>query len=99
MYGTIIRLKVKPGFDEKVVELFEQWNRDRKPNVDGALNGYLMRPDGKADEFVGVALFRDRASYEANASNPEQDRWFRKLRETLLSDPQWEDGEYVVTGS
>jgi quinol monooxygenase YgiN len=98
MYGTIFRMKVKPGLDEKVVELFEQWNKERKPEVDGALNGYLFKPDEKADELIGVAVFRDRASYEANANNPEQDRWFRRLREILLSDPQWEDGEYVAGG-
>ena len=98
MYGTIFHMKVKPGQDQTVVELFEVWNNERKPAVDGAIAGYLMKPDEKTGEFIGVAIFRDKASYTANATDPEQDRWFSRLREALLEDPQWQDGEYVVGG-
>ena len=95
MYGTIFRMKVAPGDREKVIELFVGWERDRKPKVKGAVGGLVLKPDTKADELVGVAIFEDRASYMANADDPEQDRWYRKLRPLLLADPEWEDGEYV----
>jgi len=98
MYGTIFRMKVKRGQEQKVVELFQEWERERKPKVKGALGGYLLKPDKKAGELVGVVVFQDKASYTANASNPEQDRWYHRVRECLEADPAWEDGEYVAGG-
>ena len=40
-----------------------------------------------------VAIFPDKDSYCANADDPEQDQWFRKLMEHLDGEPQWHDGE------
>ena len=37
MYGTIFRLKVNPGQEQKAVEVFKEWERARKPNVKGAI--------------------------------------------------------------
>ncbi len=45
-----------------------------------------------------MAVFEDKASYEANADNPEQHKWFGSLRDLLTEDPAWEDGEYVSGG-
>ena len=55
-----------------------------------------MRPDGRPGELIGVAVFEDKASYQANADDPEQERWYFRLRELLEDDPEWEDGEYVA---
>ena len=95
MYGSIFRMKVKPGQEQKVVGLMDEWDRDFKPKVKGAVGGLLMRPDNRTGELVGVAIFQDRAAYEANADNPAQDGWYRRLREQLEADPEWEDGEYL----
>ncbi len=96
MYGTIFRLKVKPGQDQRLVELWREWERERKPKVKGAVGELLLKPDEKSGEFVGVAVFEDRAAYMANADDPDQDAWYHKLRELLEADPEWEDGEYVA---
>ena len=96
MYGTIFHIKMKPGQEQKVVETFKEWERERQPEVKGAIGGLLLKPDNKSGELIGVAVFQDKASYMANASDPEQDKWYRKLRELLLEDPAWEDGEYVA---
>jgi quinol monooxygenase YgiN len=55
-----------------------------------------MKPDNRSGELLGVAIFEDRASYTANADNPEQHAWFTKMRDLLEADPEWEDGEYVA---
>ena len=98
MYGTIFRMKVKPGQESKVVDSFKEWDASHQPIVDGAMGSLLMRPDNFGGEMIGVAVFRDKASYDANADNPRQDEWFRGLRELLEDDPVWEDGEYVAGG-
>ena len=95
MYGTIFRMKVKPGQQGRVNELFEEWDQERQPKIEGAVGGVFMRPDRSPNELIGVAIFRDKASYIANADDPEQHAWFMKLREALEADPEWEDGEYV----
>ena len=95
MYGTIFRMKVKPGQEQSLVNIFNEWERERKPKVKGAIAEFLMKPDNKPGEMIGVAVFQDKASYMANGDDPEQDRWYRRLRELLQADPEWEDGEYV----
>ena len=96
MYGTIFRMKVKPGQEQRLVEVFEEWDRERKPNIQGAVASLLLRTDKQPGEFIGVAVFKDKATYVANANDPEQDKWFRKLQELLETDPVWEDGEYIT---
>ena len=33
MYGTIFRMKVKGGQEQRAVELFKEWERERKPKA------------------------------------------------------------------
>ena len=96
MYGTIFRIKPKPGQEQDVIDVFNEWERDRMPNVRGAISGYLFKPDADSGELIGVAVFEDKESYIANGNDPEQDAWFRKLRDLLQEDPSWEDGEYLI---
>jgi len=99
MYGSIFRMKVKPGQEQKLVEMFKEWEQQRRPRVKGAVASYLLKPDRKRNEMVGVAVFQDKQTYRANADDPEQDRWYRRMRELLEADPEWEDGEYIAPGS
>ena len=71
MYGSIFRMKPRQGQEESVAEEFERWERDRKPKVKGAIAGLVMRPDRRPGELIGVAVFEDKASYRANADDPE----------------------------
>ena len=94
-YGTIYRMRLKPGAEQRVVELMNEWDHERKPKIRGALASYLFRPDKRPGELVSVAVFRDRDAYLANARDPEQDAWYRRLREQLEADPEWDDGTIV----
>jgi hypothetical protein len=91
-YGTIFRMRPKPGAEQQIVRLMEEWQRDRQPKVKGVVGGYLFKPDKRPGELVGVAVFQDRDSFMANANDPEQDAWYSRLREQLEADPEWEDG-------
>lgn len=96
MYGSIFSLKFEAGQEQKLLEMFQKWEKERKPKVKGAVASYVLRPDNHPGELIGVAVFRDKASYTANANDPEQDKWYQEMRRLLLADPQWQDGEYVV---
>jgi hypothetical protein len=70
-------------------------NRER--TVPGAIASYLLVPDDHAAAVLLVAVFSDKDAYVANAQDPEQDRWYRRLRDLLVADPTWEDGEMFGT--
>ena len=39
MYGTKFRMKVKSGQEQKIIALFQEWERDRKPKIEGVVGG------------------------------------------------------------
>ncbi len=97
MYGTIYRIRPKPGKEAEVAALVDEWNRERRPKVKGAVAGYLFKLDKGG--MMGVGIFESKETYTANAGDPEQDRWYRRLRDLLEADPEWNDGEIVAGGS
>jgi hypothetical protein len=42
-------------------------------------------------------MFESREAYQANSATPEQGARFQRLRELMESDPEWHDGEIVVS--
>lgn len=97
MFGTVAHMRSKPGQEQTVVELAKEWERERAPKIRGVIGNYIYQCEQHPGEYILVALFEDRATYMANAQDPEQDAWYRKLRAALESDPIWEDGEVVHT--
>ena len=97
MYGSIFRMKSNPGQEQAVLQLFQEWERDRRPKVKGAMGGYVCKPDNSPGELVGVAVFSDKDTYRANAEDPAQGQWYQKLRALLQADPSWEDSEILIS--
>lgn len=91
MYGTIAKLKVKQGALEEIRKM----ETSRKP--DGVVGSLVFQSDDAADELWMVAIFRDQASYFANAHSPEQGAEYQRLRALLSADPEWHDGEIVFS--
>lgn len=95
MYGSIFHMKSKAGQEQKVAEQFDAWEKNRRPNIDGAMGGLVMMPDEALGTVIAVAIFRDEASYRGNSDDPAQGEWYQGLRALLEEDPTWEDGEFV----
>jgi quinol monooxygenase YgiN len=93
MYGTIARLRVKPGMDERLRELLGEL----RPQVPGLVFDHLYRIDTDPNEFYLVVAFASREAYQANASSPEQHARYERYRELLAADPEWHDGEIVAS--
>ncbi|MBI4305873.1 MAG: antibiotic biosynthesis monooxygenase [Chloroflexi bacterium] len=98
MYGTVARIRVKPGGEKALLALMDEWNKQRKGKVKGAVATYVYRLDKDPNQLVMAVVFKDKKSYTDNANDPEQDKWYRRFREQLQSDPVWDDGEIVATG-
>jgi quinol monooxygenase YgiN len=94
MFGTIGRLKVKPGKIDELKAAFASEERD----IDGSIAFYVYEVEGKENELILAVVFRDKDSYMKNADDPAQDDQYRKLVDLLEEPPTWEDGEIIATG-
>jgi quinol monooxygenase YgiN len=94
MYGTIARLRVKPGMEARFASLFAELESVEVP---GAIGEYLYRMDEAGSEYYMAVAFADKDSYLANADSPAQDARYRQLRALLEADPEWHDGEIVFS--
>jgi hypothetical protein len=88
MYGTIARLKVKPGALQAIKNM-----EMRKP--EGFIRTIVYQMDKDASELMMVVLFKDKKSYFANANSPQQNEEYLALRSLLKADPDWFDGEII----
>ena len=96
MFGTIGHARPKPGREEQVRALTDEWQREIRPRIPGSVLQLMGRPKDRPGEVVFVALTRDEATYRALAAMPEQDAWFRRLLEHLEGEPTWEDVEMEI---
>ena len=91
MFGTIGHFRIKPGHEEQVRALTEEWERTIRPTIPGLVVSLSGRPVDRPGELVDVVLMQDEATYRALAARPEQDAWYRRLVEHLEAEPAWED--------
>ncbi len=95
MYGTVARMKFKPGRAQQFRQVAEQ-QRERRGSIPGAIASYVYQMDKDPDEFYLVVIFESKEAYFANANSPEQNQNFLQLMEFLESEPEWHDGEIVA---
>ncbi len=94
MYGTVARMKLKPGMEEKLKQDMAQYD-DLK--IAGFVGSAVYRMDSDPSELYLTVIFKDKASYQANAKDPKQDERFKKMRASLQADPEWHDGEIIAS--
>ncbi len=94
MFGTVARMVVQPGMEHEFVTIGEQWTQERGAST-GVVAEYVFQLEGRPREYLMVAIFADRETYNTNAKDPETDRWYQRMRATLEADPEWNDGEIV----
>lgn len=87
MYGSVFRMRPKPGMRDQLRETM--LSNDRRPK--GMVAAYFLAEDGSGDAW-GCAVFDDEQTYRDNANDPEQDAAYRRFRELLEADPEWHDG-------
>ena len=93
MFGTIGHARLKPDMQDQLNALTDEWRRTIRPQVPGPFVQYLGHRDGQPDAIVFVALAQDKATYQQLAQLPAQDAWYRRMRELLEGDVQWDDVE------
>ena len=72
-FGSIAVMKPKPGREEEVFEMMNEWWRLRTPApVPGALAMHVYRGIEDPSTLMVPIVFASREQYEANANDPAQ---------------------------
>ena len=93
MYGTIMRARLKRGRLRDILALGKEWEAQHRRRAAGFSGSQLLWEE-EPWRFCLVIHFVDEESYRRNAASPEQDAFYRKLRDCLEDDPEWIDGEW-----
>ena len=94
VYGTVARMRVKPGMESKMQDMSRQMESTTTP---GSIANYVYKMDQDSNEYYVVVLFDSKESYFANANKPETDTQYREMLDLLESEPEWHDGEVVYS--
>lgn len=93
MYGTIARMKVKAGHEGALATLTDQWAGEGVH--EGFIAHFAYQLDNDPSTIILAVMFRDEASYKANAASPEQHERFLNLMLHLEAEPEWMDGQII----
>src|SRR6266480_1045310 len=95
MYGTVARMRVKPGMADRLQEM----TRGEESRLAGAgfVATHVYRMDSDPDEYYMAVIFDSKEAYVRNANSPDQDASYRSMLEFLAVEPEWHDGEIVYS--
>jgi quinol monooxygenase YgiN len=89
MYGTCARMVVKQGNRDAFRAIMEE---DAGREIKGYVGSYVLQ-ENDSDNVWLLAIFEDRATYDANADDPRMNETYVKYRALLEEEPEWHDGE------
>ncbi len=92
MYGTVVRYRLKPGMEERLLAFEREIEEAQLP---GLVAEVTFRLDADPSVYYEAVIFESEAAYHAVASSPEQDARYRRLLELLEGPPEWHDGVVV----
>jgi len=96
---SFFRAKCKPGQRQAVVDHFQKWEREQKPQAKGFVRSILVAGNSNPDEIMGAVRWDNSQNYAANANRPAQDAWYRELVSNLEGEPEWFDGTLLMEAS
>jgi quinol monooxygenase YgiN len=91
MYGTIARIRVKPGKESELRQLGQAMSQQ----ILGLVFEHVYRTDADPHELYLVVAFESQQAYRDNAESPEQNERYEAFRALLDADPEWHDGEII----
>ena len=91
-YGTVAKLKVKPG---KLGDLQKLNQSEAMSNIPGLVSTTVYQMDRDANELLMCVVFESKEAYVKNADSPEQDARYREFVALLDAEPEWNDGTVI----
>lgn len=93
MFVTVYTFHAKPGAEDAVVALFDQWQHDRMPSAKGFVGAELLRDARDPGNFISLASFESEHDLRTLAETAGQDAWYRKLVALTEREPVFTDCE------
>jgi heme-degrading monooxygenase HmoA len=90
MYGTVARLRIKPGSETQFRQTLSEFENLKIP---GFISTHLYRMDADPNEYFMTVIFASKEAYQANAESTAQDARYRQMLASLDGEPVWHDGE------
>lgn len=91
MIATMFTLVARPGNENAILALFEEWRYDLNPASTGFVASEVWRVIRNPRSFVSIARFENEAALRAVASRPAQDGWYRRLVALTEREPVFTD--------
>ncbi len=92
MYGTVARMRVKPG----MVNQLQDWMRQEEVRaVPGYTTSYTYQMDADPTTVYVAIVFESREAYVANAQSPQMDARYHEMLALLEEPPEWHDGQII----
>lgn len=95
MFGTVAKMRIKPGADVMLMA----WSRALLMNIKGHVSTTIYRSVEDPQVLWMTVVFEDEASYRANAESPEQHRRWQQMRSVVEDDIEWSDGHILSHGN
>ena len=93
MYGTVARVKAKPGKRKELIRFLET----EVGQPVGYCGRVIYQMDQDPDELYVVGWFENKEAYFTHSDKPETHEIYLRLLELLVAEPEWHDGELVYT--
>ena len=92
MYGTVAKMRIKAGMEQKMRELAAS---DGMMKIDGLVGTTVYKMDADPNVLFMAVVFTDKDAYVKNANSPEQNARYEEFVALLEGPPEWNDGEVI----
>jgi antibiotic biosynthesis monooxygenase (ABM) superfamily enzyme len=79
MFVTVLTYRAKPGEEDAIIGLHEDWQRRQQSRTKGFLSGELLKNAKDARTFVTIMRFENQAIAQVIVNHPDRDRWHQRL--------------------
>lgn len=97
MFGTVARLKVRPGM-RTVMLAWATYSEIAQQEAPGIVETVIFQTDANSQEVFMAVVFESREAYQRNAESADQHEQYVRMLEFLVSPPEWHDGEVLWIG-
>jgi heme-degrading monooxygenase HmoA len=91
LYGTIAKMKLKPGAEDKVMQVMG----GSDAGAEGHVSTYVFKSDADPNIHFVTTVFESKSAYKKFADSAEQSKRFHQIKDLLAAEPEWHDGEVI----
>lgn len=92
VHVTLTGGRARPGEDDAIIALHEDWAR-RRSNDSGLLSSEILIDPSDPRSFIAISHFADQAAADRSVQDPEHDAWRRRL--ASLSEDQLTRRDFI----